>query len=61
MPAEVYEIESLHDLPRNVPLKLYEPPWMSDNVIEEVTQQFERKTGHPPTEIYRYKKQIFVR
>ena len=58
---EVIDIDTLHGLPHEVPLELYEPPWMSEDEIAEVTQLFERKNGHPPKEIYRYKHQIFVR
>lgn len=58
---EVIDIDTLHGLPRDVQLELYEPPWMSEDEIAEVAQLFERKNGHPPNEIYLYKHQIFVR
>ena len=58
---EVKEIGSLNDLPRNVPLELYEPPWFTEDEITEVTEQFTKKTGRPPKEIYRHEKRIYVR
>ena len=61
MPAEVIDVDTPLGIPKDVEFLLFEPPWFTDDEIAEVQEQFERKNGHPPKEIYRYKHQIFVR
>ena len=58
--SEVIEIVDLTDLPMDVELELYQPPWFTEDEIAEVAQQFKVKHGREPKEIFRYDKSIYV-
>jgi len=56
---EIIELKSHNDLPANVEMVLYEPPFYGEP-LEELTTEFKKKYGSEPQTIYQLKHQLFV-
>ena len=57
---ELIEINTTNELPKGVEMVLYEPPYMSAEPIQEVTNKFKAKYGSEPQTIYQLGKKLFV-
>ena len=56
---ELIELKHHNELPLNVEMILYEPPFYGEP-LQEVAVEFKKKYGNEPQTIYQLGKQLFV-